>query len=231
MRKSLILLIATIFIGISSVSSQSKIEVSLNDVHKINVSGRIVLNIHKSDSKSLKGIVKNELNDRFSWTEKNGELKIKLKEPVSFRKSEKDSVVFDLYIDKFSHLTASANAEIYFVNRFAIDILNISASSRGSVNAIVTAQNINVESSSNGKVAISGEAVNIMIKASSSSYVNTVQTECATNEVLASTNAECYVRATKLLKLRANTSSNIFYKGVAEVIEKIANTFGKIEQF
>lgn len=231
MRKILTLCAAAVFITINTLSAQSNVDVTLKNIHKINVSGNIILNIHKSDSKSLKGTIKNEMNELFSWSEKDGELKLKLKDPISFKKKERDSVTLNLYIDKFTTLSTSSQAEVYFANRFAIDVLNIDASSKSIVNAIVTAQTINIEGGSNANISVIGEAVNIMIKAGSNSYVNTVQTECATNEVLASTNAECYVRATKLLKLRANTSSTIFYKGVAEVIEKISNTFGKIEQF
>lgn len=227
-----IIFTAALFLSALTINAQSNINSVYNGIKEITVEGKIVLNIYKGEETTVKGTVKNELMNLLEWKTKNNELTIKLKEPFSFKRETQDSVVLNLYIKDFEAISAANKAEVYFGEKFSFEHpFNISTSSKGNVSAIVNAKQLNIEASSSSKTLVSGSAENIVIKSSSSAYVNTIQTETVSVEATATSNSECYVRATKLLKLKANTSANIFYKGSAEEIDKTTATFGKIEKF
>lgn len=211
-------------------AAQTKIEGEIPTFSTLNVSGNIELTLVKSDKNSFTAELSDgSETDKFEWSVKNGELLFKLKQPVSFNKKDKITAKVTLNYSKLSTVLA-ASATIFAKEVVKEQILDFSIDSKASVAIEVDCRDLRIKAS-NSVATFTGKSEYVTVKASGAASVNTVAMSVDNASVNTQTNAECYVTATKKLDLRATTNSNIFYKGVPEILNVSESSLGKIEGF
>lgn len=227
--KKIVLLITALVVS-SFAMAQSKISGDIASFNVLNISGDIELTLVKSDANSFTAEISDEsATDRFEWSVKNGELLFKLKQPINFNKKEKITAKITLNYKELSTIIA-ASATILAQEAVVMPILDFSIDSKAVVAIEVDCKDLRVKAT-NATATFTGKSEYVTIKASGAASVNTVAMSVDIANVSTQTNAECYVTATKKLDLRAITNSNIFYKGVPEILNTSNATLGKVEGF
>lgn len=229
--KKLILLTLISFVSLSVVA-QSNVSSQLGDFVKVKVSGNIVLTLEQSDAPSIEAALNNSTSDKFEYTTKNGELTVRLKQPMAIGSGVvKGDAVVKLRYKTLEAISAEGGSSVLASNVVESNILLLTVQNKSSISFEVDVRDLTIDALTSGKVSMTGKADYLNIKANTASSVNTITMDVQNANIVTNTNSECYATSKIRFEAKANTNSSIFYKGAPEIVKTSTSTFGYIEAF
>ncbi len=123
-----------------------------------------------------------------------------------------DAKVYVTYVD-LDKLSASSAGSIFSEGTIKTRLMDISASSAGSVEISIEANSIEVSSSSAGDVELKGKATRINIDASSAGEIDAYDLEAEEVDARASSAGSVKIHAKESLHAHASSGGSIRYRG------------------
>lgn len=123
-----------------------------------------------------------------------------------------DAKVYVTYVD-LDKLSASSAGSIFSEGTIKTRLMDISASSAGSVEISIEANSIEVSSSSAGDVELKGKATRINIDASSAGEIDAYDLEAEEVDARASSAGSVKIHAKESLQAHASSGGSIRYRG------------------
>ncbi len=232
MKRIILALLAVV--TATTVMAQTSLNSKISDVESIKVSGNLKVTLVKSDDPYFNLVLENTNEENVDWSISNNQLSVRLKQPLTVGGNKivgKGELTIGYDVDQLDEVITSAKAELFHDGVYKGKQLTIDASSNSVVAMEVKVYSLDIKAGGGATTSITGAADIISINGASNASVNTVAMACEAATVKTSTNAECYVTATKKLDLKASTNSKIYYKGEPEVLTSNASSFALIEGF
>ena len=194
----------------------------------ISLQGNMEVVLKKGDAAEFKVELKNTDNNSFVWDVKNGEFVVKLKQKLfTPSKEPKAEAKLTIYYTTLTTIKLDG-AKLFHEGTLDVPTINIDAVGKSDVSMNIDTRDLRV-SGSNSVVTLTGVSDYVTVKSIGAASINVVALECNVATVETATNAECFVSAIEKLDLTAKSNSNIFYKGVPEIIDIAESTFGKVQ--
>jgi hypothetical protein len=216
--KSRLILIISIFFTACIYSRDAKViekEVSLTGFNELNISGAIDAYIRQGDNYTITIKADEDIIDKV-YAELNGaQLKVYTR---NFNRSFR---VLEVHITmpELTALSASGSCDVEIINTLNADDLRINLSGSSDIEMAVNAKKIHFKLSGSSDVDISGSSDEVTISASGSSDFdgNDFKVEFANLQLSGSSDVFIYVN--RELSVTARGSSDIIYKGNAQIVK------------
>ena len=122
----------------------------------------------------------------------------------------------------------SSGASIVLENNINNNVINLDASSGGSISGEINTQKLNIDLSSSGDATILGTTHDVVIDASSAALCNTKELIAKNAKVDASSAATVYVNTTGSLNADASSMAKVYYYGNPTHVIADDNSIGEI---
>ncbi len=195
---------------------------------KVSLNGNMEVILKKADAAEFKAELTNCESNSLDWDVKNGVLVLKLKQKM-FNSSKEPKAFGKLTIYYTTLDNIKVDGSKIFTER-AVDVptLVIDAFGKAEVRMDIAVRDLRVNAA-NSVVTLTGEADYVTVKSVGAASVNAVALECNAATVETATNAECFISAKEKLDLKATSNSNIFYKGIPEILDVVESTLGTVQ--
>lgn len=140
-----------------------------------------------------------------------------------------DAKVYVTYVD-LDKLSASSAGSIFSEGTIKTRLMDISASSAGSVEISIEANSIEVSSSSAGDVELKGKATRINIDASSAGEIDAYDLEAEEVDARASSAGSVKIHAKESLHAHASSGGSIRYRGNPDRSDTNSSSGGSVKK-
>lgn len=226
-------IISTILLLLSNFTfAQSNLDSDLSTFNKVVVEGNIELTLSESDNNSFTAELVGVSSERFQWSIENGEVTFKLKKSIKVGKESNkvEKAIIKLSYKTISDIKVAGGGKVLAENVIESDVISLDINNKSSISIEVEARDVRINAF-NAIATVAGNSEFLTVKSTSNGSINCSNLSSKIVNAHTTTNGECYIWVTQKLDAKANSNSNVFYKGEPELTNFSTSTLGNIQKF
>lgn len=219
-----------LLLSTTTTFAQTSFSSNVSSFTKLKVDGNIVLTLIKSDESKFDIELTNIDSERFQWVVEDGEVSFKLRNTIIAKKDVVETAKITLYYNEIAEISAVSGAKVLAENTIEETSITLELSNKSVISLEVQTKDIKINAF-NALVTISGTTEFSTIRSTGGASVNCSNLSSTSVYVRSTTNAECYIWAIDKIDAKANSNSNIFYKGDPEIKTISSSTLGAVQKY
>lgn len=203
--------------------AQNAVSTNLGEFNKIELTGRLNVEIVQSDDVSLDVKLNDVDAKKLEWGIKNGVLSVRLKPGGG---SSANADVRISYKNLAGLKVSGANVAVKSTVR--APLMDVSVSGGATLKMDVEVEDLKVNASGNSVLDLAGSTKYFNVKANTKAMVDSRRMKAEDATVQAATTADVYVFSSERIDINATTAASVFYKGNPDIVRQKSTLGGNI---